>query len=106
LPARMPPTWSMVHGFAHLLLAGQFDADLPLGDELDDRLDGLDLGQVRRDIAGRHRMVAKDDVVGVQPVASQPGVLSALQGLLPGLVRGIVLGGTAVPEVLLRAQFW
>lgn len=24
-------TWSMVHGFAHLMLAGQFDADLPLG---------------------------------------------------------------------------
>lgn len=24
-------TWSMVHGFAHLMLAGQFDADLPRG---------------------------------------------------------------------------
>ena len=24
-------TWSMVHGFAHLMLAGQFDADLPHG---------------------------------------------------------------------------
>lgn len=24
-------TWSMVHGFAHLLLAGQFDAQLPRG---------------------------------------------------------------------------
>jgi len=71
-------------------------------DDADHQHLGLDLGQVRRDVAGRHRVVAPDDVVGVHPVASQPGVLQALEGLLLGLVLGIVEGGIEVPEVPLR----
>jgi hypothetical protein len=40
---------------------------------------GLDLGQIRQDVVGRHRVVAPEDVVGVQPVASQPGGLWAFE---------------------------
>jgi hypothetical protein len=63
---------------------------------------GLDLDRLRRNFVGRHRVVAAEDVVGVQLVASQPGGLQALEGLLLGLVVGILEGGAEVPEVPLR----
>jgi hypothetical protein len=52
-------------GREHLVLDDADHQHLGLGLDLD-----LDLGQVRRDVVGRHRVVAPGDVVGVRPVAS------------------------------------